>query len=86
MPCLIAVEKDYSGNARKMVLAWARASAGPGRHPGDHLQDRDRDRLFGEQVVLCGGVTELVKAGFETLVEAGTRRRSASSSACTSSS
>ncbi|HOA73431.1 MAG TPA: ketol-acid reductoisomerase [Phycisphaerae bacterium] len=72
VPCLIAVEKDYTGNAKKMGLAWA-AGIGGGRAgilETTFAIETETD-LFGEQVVLCGGVTELVKAGFETLLEAG---------------
>jgi ketol-acid reductoisomerase len=72
VPCLVAVEKNPSGNALKTALAWG-AGIGGGRAgilETTFAIETETD-LFGEQVVLCGGVTELVKAGFETLVEAG---------------
>lgn len=72
VPCLVAIEKDESGSALKTALAWG---AGIGGARAGILQTSFKDEtetdLFGEQVVLCGGVTELVKAAFETLVEAG---------------
>jgi len=72
VPCLVAVEKDYSGNALKTALAWG-AGIGGGRAGilETSFKDETETDLFGEQVVLCGGVTELVKAAFETLLEAG---------------
>ena len=72
VPCLIAVEKDASGSARDIALsyAWGIGGARSGVIETDFREETETD-LFGEQVVLCGGVTELVKAGFETLVEAG---------------
>jgi len=72
VPCLIAVEQDASGKAREIALAYA---MGIGGARGGILETTFREEtetdLFGEQAVLCGGVTELIKAGFETLVEAG---------------
>jgi len=72
VPCLVAVEKDASGQALKLALAWG---AGIGGARAGILQTTFRDEtetdLFGEQVVLCGGVTALIKTAFETLVEAG---------------
>ncbi len=72
VPCLVAVEKNPSGKALDIALAWG---AGIGGARGGILETTFKDEtetdLFGEQVVLCGGVTELVKAGFETLLEAG---------------
>lgn len=72
VPCLIAVEQDYSGKAKDVALAYA---AGIGGARAGILETTFRDEtetdLFGEQAVLCGGVTELMLAGFETLVEAG---------------
>jgi ketol-acid reductoisomerase len=72
VPCLVAVEKDDTGNAMKTALAWG-AGIGGGRAGilETTFKDETETDLFGEQVVLCGGVTELVKAGFETLLEAG---------------
>jgi ketol-acid reductoisomerase len=72
VPCLVAVEKNDSGNALQTALAWG-AGIGGGRAGilETTFKDETETDLFGEQVVLCGGVTALVKAGFETLVEAG---------------
>lgn len=72
VPCLIAVYQDASGKARDLALAYA---FGIGGARGGILETTFREEtetdLFGEQAVLCGGVTELMKAGFDTLVEAG---------------
>lgn len=72
VPCLIAVEQDYSGKTKELALAYA---AGIGAARAGILETTFRVEtetdLFGEQAVLCGGVTELMRAGFETLVEAG---------------
>lgn len=72
VPCLIAVEQDATGNAKDIALAYA---MGIGGARGGVLETTFREEtetdLFGEQAVLCGGVTALMKAGFETLVEAG---------------
>jgi ketol-acid reductoisomerase len=72
IPCLVAIHNDATGRAKQMALAWA-AGIGGGRAGilETTFQAETETDLFGEQVVLCGGVTELVKAGFETLVEAG---------------
>jgi ketol-acid reductoisomerase len=72
VPCLMAVEQDATGNARDLVLAYASAIGG-GRAGiiETNFSDEAETDLFGEQAVLCGGATELVQAGFETLVEAG---------------
>ncbi|MHC4797602.1 MAG: ketol-acid reductoisomerase [Planctomycetota bacterium] len=72
VPCLVAVEKDYSGKALQTALAWG-SGIGGGRAGilSASFKDETETDLFGEQVVLCGGVTELIKAAFETLVEAG---------------
>jgi len=72
VPCLIAVKQDSSGKARAMALAYAKAIGGTraGVIETTFTEETETD-LFGEQTVLCGGVSELVKAGFETLVEAG---------------
>ncbi|MDO9557345.1 MAG: ketol-acid reductoisomerase [Coriobacteriia bacterium] len=72
VPNLIAVYQDASGNAKDIALSWA-AGIGGARAAiieTTFAEETETD-LFGEQVVLCGGTTELVKAGFETLVEAG---------------
>ncbi|MGH2922759.1 MAG: ketol-acid reductoisomerase, partial [Solirubrobacterales bacterium] len=72
VPCLIAVHQDATGNARELVLAYA-SGIGGGRAGiiETTFSDEAETDLFGEQAVLCGGATELVRAGFETLVEAG---------------
>jgi len=72
VPNLIAVHVDASGSARDLALsyAWGIGGARSGIIETDFREETETD-LFGEQVVLCGGLTELVKAGFETLVEAG---------------
>ncbi len=72
VPCLMAVHQDETGNARDLVLAYA-SGIGGGRAGviETTFKDECETDLFGEQAVLCGGATELVRAGFETLVEAG---------------
>ena len=72
VPCLIAVEQDASGNAQAVALSYADAIGGTraGVIVTSFAEETETD-LFGEQVVLCGGLTSLVQAGFETLVEAG---------------
>jgi ketol-acid reductoisomerase len=72
VPCLIAIAKDPSGDTRALALAYA-AAIGGGRAGilETTFREETETDLFGEQAVLCGGVSELVKAGFETLVEAG---------------
>ncbi len=72
VPCLIAVAKDVSGNAKDLALAWA-SGVGGGRSGiiETTFKDECETDLFGEQAVLCGGLTALIKAGYETLVEAG---------------
>jgi ketol-acid reductoisomerase len=72
VPCLMAIHQDASGNARDLVLAYA-SGIGGGRAGiiETSFKDEAETDLFGEQAVLCGGATELVRAGFETLVEAG---------------
>jgi ketol-acid reductoisomerase len=72
VPCFIAVEQNYSGRAKKRALAYAKAI---GCTKAGAIETTFKDEaigdLFGEQVVLCGGLTGLLKAGFEVLVEAG---------------
>jgi ketol-acid reductoisomerase len=72
VPGLIAVQQDATGHARELALAYAK---GIGCTRGGVIETTFKDEtetdLFGEQAVLCGGVTELVRAGYETLVEAG---------------
>jgi ketol-acid reductoisomerase len=72
VPCLIAVHQDSSGNAHEIGLSYASAVGG-GRSGiiETTFQEECETDLFGEQTVLCGGLCELIKAGFETLVEAG---------------
>ena len=72
VPCLIAVEQDATGRARELALsyAWGVGGARAGIIETTFAEETETD-LFGEQVVLCGGLTALVQAGFETLVEAG---------------
>ena len=72
VPCLIAVEQDASGQARDLALAYADAIGGAraGVIETTFTEECETD-LFGEQVVLCGGLTSLVQAGFDTLVDAG---------------
>lgn len=72
VPCLVAIHQDASGNALKDALAYAKGIGGTraGVFQTTFKEETETD-LFGEQVVLCGGTSELIKAGFETLVEAG---------------
>jgi ketol-acid reductoisomerase len=72
VPCLMAVHQDATGNARDLVLAYAKGIGGARAGViATTFKDECETDLFGEQAVLCGGTTELVRAGFETLVEAG---------------
>jgi ketol-acid reductoisomerase len=72
VPCLVAVYQDASGNALKTALAYGKAIGGTRAGIIETTFDEETETdLFGEQTVLCGGVTELIKAGFDTLVEAG---------------
>jgi ketol-acid reductoisomerase len=72
VPALIAVEQDATGGAKALALSYASAIGGgrAGIIETTFAEETETD-LFGEQVVLCGGLTELVRNGFETLVEAG---------------
>src|SRR5262245_43452697 len=72
VPCLMAIHQDATGTARDQVLAYA-SGIGGGRAGiiETTFKDEAETDLFGEQAVLCGGATELVRAGFDTLVEAG---------------
>ncbi|GHA15608.1 ketol-acid reductoisomerase (NADP(+)) [Devosia pacifica] len=72
VPCLIAIDQDASGNAHDIALAYA-SGVGGGRSGVIETTFREECEtdLFGEQVVLCGGLVELIRAGFETLVEGG---------------
>jgi ketol-acid reductoisomerase len=78
VPCLIAVAQDASGHAQGLALAYADAIGGAraGVLETTFEEETETD-LFGEQVVLCGGLTALVQAGFETLTEAGYQPESA---------
>ncbi len=78
VPCLIAVHHDATGKAREIALAYAAGIGGAraGILETTFKEETETD-LFGEQAVLCGGVTALMKAGFETLVEAGYQPESA---------
>jgi len=72
VPCLIAVEQNATGDAYKLGLAYAAGIGGArGGVMETTFQDETETDLFGEQAILCGGVVELMKLGFETLVEAG---------------
>ncbi|MGL4491131.1 MAG: ketol-acid reductoisomerase [Rhizobiaceae bacterium] len=72
VPCLIAINNDASGNAHDLALSYA-CGVGGGRSGviETSFQEECETDLFGEQVVLCGGLVELIRAGFETLVEGG---------------
>jgi ketol-acid reductoisomerase len=72
VPSLVAIYQDYTGDALKKTLAYANGigATRAGVIETTYKEETETD-LFGEQCVLCGGVTELIKAGFETLVEAG---------------
>ena len=72
VPCLMAVHKDSSGKARDLAMSYA-CAVGGGRSGiiETTFKDECETDLFGEQTVLCGGLVELIKNGFETLVEAG---------------
>ncbi|MHC5075042.1 MAG: ketol-acid reductoisomerase [Planctomycetota bacterium] len=72
VPCLVAVQRDATGDAMKIALAWGNGIGGAraGIIETTYKEETETD-LFGEQCVLCGGLTALIKAGFETLIEAG---------------
>ena len=72
VPCLIAVHQDATGQARELALAYSNGIGGARAGVLETtFKDETETDLFGEQAVLCGGCTALIKAGFETLVEAG---------------
>ena len=72
VPCLIAVYQNESGKAKDLALSYAAAIGGTkGGVIETSFREETETDLFGEQNVLCGGCVELIKAGFETLVEAG---------------
>ena len=72
VPNLVAVQQDATGDAKQLALAWANGIGGAraGIIETTYKEETETD-LFGEQCILCGGLTALIKAGFETLVEAG---------------
>ena len=78
VPCLVAVDNDFSGNAKNIALAYGKGVGGgrAGILETTFKEETETD-LFGEQAVLCGGVTELIKVGFEVLIEAGYEPESA---------
>lgn len=72
VPCLIAVQQNPSGSTKDLALGWAKGIGGTKAGVIEtNFKDETETDLFGEQAVLCGGSAELIKAGFETLVEAG---------------
>ncbi len=72
VPCLIAIHQDPSGHTRDLALAYAKAIGGTRAAVLEtSFKEETETDLFGEQSVLCGGLTELIRAGYETLVEAG---------------
>ncbi|MDR3063561.1 MAG: ketol-acid reductoisomerase [Methanobrevibacter sp.] len=83
IPGLVAVEQDATGNALQIALAMGKATglAKAGILETSFKEETETD-LFGEQAVLCGGVTELIKAGFDTLVEAGYQKEIAYFETC----
>ena len=78
VPCLVAVHQDASGKAYDIALAYAKGIGGTRAGVLDTtFREETETDLFGEQAVLCGGVTALIPAGYETLVEAGYKPESA---------
>ena len=78
VPCLVAVHQDATGKAHALALSYANAIGGTRAGVlNTTFEEETETDLFGEQVVLCGGLTALIKAGFETLVEAGYQPESA---------
>ena len=72
VPCLLAIHQDPSGTTRQVGLAYAKAIGGTRAAVLETtFKEETETDLFGEQSVLCGGITELIRAGYETLVEAG---------------
>jgi len=72
VPCLIAIYQDPSGETKELALAWAKGIGGTRAGVIEtNFKDETETDLFGEQAVLCGGSAELIKAGFDTLVEGG---------------
>jgi ketol-acid reductoisomerase len=78
VPSLVAVQQDYSGKAKEIALAYAKGIGSTKAGVLDTtFKDETETDLFGEQVVLCGGISELIRAGFDTLVDAGYQPESA---------
>ena len=78
MPCLVAVHQDSSGATHEIAMSYASAiGGGKAGILNTTFKEETETDLFGEQVVLCGGLTELIKSGYETLVEAGYQPESA---------
>jgi ketol-acid reductoisomerase len=78
VPCLVAVEQDATGKAKQTALAYAKGIGGTRAGVLDTTFEEETETdLFGEQVVLCGGLVELIRNGYETLVEAGYQPESA---------
>tara|TARA_B110000014_G_scaffold254963_1_gene236205 strand:- start:239 stop:1252 length:1014 start_codon:yes stop_codon:yes gene_type:complete len=78
MPCLVAVHQDSSGETHEIAMSYASAiGGGKAGILNTTFKEETETDLFGEQVVLCGGLTELIKNGYETLVEAGYQPESA---------
>ncbi len=78
VPCLVAVENDATGKAKQVALAYAKAIGGTRAGVLDTTFEEETETdLFGEQVVLCGGLVELIRNGYDTLVEAGYQPESA---------
>lgn len=72
VPCLIAIHQDSTGDTKDLALAWAKGLGGTKAGVIETtFKDETETDLFGEQAVLCGGVAELIKCGFDTLTEAG---------------
>jgi len=72
VPCLFCVEQDATGKAREIAMAYTKGIGGTRAGAIETtFKDETETDLFGEQVVLCGGISELIRAGFDTLVEAG---------------
>ena len=72
VPCLLAIHQDPSGDTKQVGLAYAKAIGGTRAAVIETtFREETETDLFGEQAVLCGGLTELIRAGYETLVEAG---------------
>jgi ketol-acid reductoisomerase len=78
VPCLVAIHNDATGKAKQTALAYAKAIGGTRAGVLDTTFEEETETdLFGEQVVLCGGLVELIRNGYETLVEAGYQPESA---------